>query len=485
VFCGESRTEASDAPRLWPFRFQAFIAGPATPSTPVCTKPAILADGAYDVKTGDAQNSTSEDCVDGAHVIATVRRRLLPFLAVCLVANYLDRVNIGFAALQMNKDLGLSPVVFGLGSGIFFFSYAAFEVPSNYLLERFGARIWIARILLSWGVVSALMAFAWNEASFLVLRLLLGLAEAGFVPGVVLYLTYWMPHRYRAVALSGFMLAIPVSSVIGAPISGFILDFMQGVGGVTAWRWLFLIEALPSIVLGVMAYFWLTDNPAKATWLAPPEQQWLLTELAAERAAHPEGNSHASLRTLLTRDVVWLSAIYFGVVLTLYGLVFWLPQIVRDFGYSTLIVGVLSAAPYIAGGLSMYFWSRHVDREGGHILHAALASLISSLGLAVCGMLSSPTLTILALSVSAAGTFAMFPIFWTLATQRLPPTQATGAIALINAIAALAGFLGPYLVGWIKDFTGVFHYAPPILAVGPLMSALLLLLMSRVSMTHQ
>lgn len=431
--------------------------------------------------TGDARQPSSGDIIDGAHVIAKVRRRLLPFLAACLVANYLDRVNIGFAALEMNKDLGLSPIIFGLGSGVFFFSYAAFEVPSNYLLERFGARIWIARILVSWGVVSGLMALAWSEASFLVLRLLLGLAEAGFVPGVVLYLTYWMPHRYRAVALSGFMLAIPASSVIGGPISGFILDYMQGFGGVKAWQWLFLIEALPSLVLGAMAFFWLTDQPAQAQWLPPPERAWLQETLAAERAAHPEANAHASLRTLLTRDVALLSTIYFGVVVTLYGLVFWLPQIVHDFGYSSFIVGLLSAGPYVVGGLSMHYWSRHVDQQGGHILHAALASLLSCLGLAVCGLLSSPMLTMIALSVSAAGTFAMFPIFWTLATQRLPPAQTTGSIALINSIAALAGFLGPYLVGWIKDATGAFHYAPPILAIGPLVSALLLFRMTRVA----
>lgn len=425
--------------------------------------------------TGAAPPSPCPDTVEAASTIAKVRRRLLPFLAVCLVANYLDRVNIGFAALQMNKDLGLSPIVFGLGSGIFFFSYAAFEVPSNYLLARFGARIWIARILLSWGVVSALMALARNETSFLLLRLLLGLAEAGFVPGVVLYLTYWMPHRYRAVALSAFMLAIPVSSVIGAPISGFILEYMQDVGGMKAWRWLFLIEALPSIVLGLMAYFWLTDDPAQAHWLAPSERGWLQETLTAERAAHGEAIVHASFRSLLTRDVALLSAIYFGVVLTLYGLVFWLPQIVHDFGYSPHVVGLLSAAPYVVGGLSMYYWSRHVDRQGDHMFHAALASLLSCAGLAICGLLSSPLLTIIALSISAAGTFSMFPIFWTLATQRLRPAQATGAIALINAIAALAGFLGPYLVGWIKDATGAFHYAPPILAMGPLISALLLL----------
>lgn len=196
-------------------------------------------------------------------VIKKIRRRLLPFLALCLIANYLDRVNIGFAALSMNKDLNLSPLTFGLGSGVFFLTYALFEVPSNIILERVGARLWIARILLSWGLVSALMAFAWNDTSFLVLRLLLGLAEAGFVPGVVLYLTYWMPYSYRAVAMSGFMLAIPVSSIIGAPLSGLILNATEGLYGLKSWQWLFLLEATPSLLLGALAFIYLTDKPKK------------------------------------------------------------------------------------------------------------------------------------------------------------------------------------------------------------------------------
>ncbi|WP_085770272.1 MFS transporter [Methylocystis bryophila] len=425
---------------------------------------------------------SSPEALDGPRTIAKVQRRLLPFLAVCFFANYLDRVNIGFAALEMNKDLGLSATIFGLGSGIFFFSYAAFEIPSNFMLERVGARLWIARILLSWGIVSALMALAWSESSFLALRLLLGLAEAGFFPGVVLYLTFWMPQASRAVAMSLFMLAIPISSVIGAPLSGFILDALHDVGGAKAWQWLFVIEALPSILLGIAAYFWLTDRPREARWLAPSEREWLQNTLDAERAAHPETAVESSLKMLLTPDVARLSVIYFGVVLTLYGLVFWLPQIVHDFGFaSPLVVGLLTATPYVAGSVSMVFWSRHADRHGGHARHAALASLLSAAGLAACGALTSPALTILALSVSAAGTFAMFPIFWSFATRRLPPAQATGAIALINAIGALAGFLGPYLVGWVKDATGEFHYAPPALAIGPLISALLLATILRAS----
>ena len=388
-------------------------------------------------------------------IVRRVRRRLLPFLALCLVANYLDRVNIGFAAIFMNRDLGLSPTVFGLGSGVFFFSYALFEVPSNYLLAHFGARIWIARIMISWGLASGLMALAQGEASFLALRLLLGLAEAGFVPGVVLYLTWWTPHAWRAVSVSAFLLAIPVSSVIGAPLSGLILEWTTGLGGLRNWQWLFLIEAIPSVILGVMALFLLTDRPEKAHWLAPEDGRF-------------------SLLNLFDRKTLTLSVIYFGVVLTLYGLVFWMPQIVHAFGYGPVGVGFLSAVPYVAGGFAMYFWSRHVDRVGGHVFHAIAASLLSAFGLAVCAIIQSPLLTIAALSLSAAGTFGAFPIFWTLAAARLPPARATGAIAVINSIAALAGFLGPYVVGWIRDATGVFHYAPPFLALGPILSAVLL-----------
>jgi ACS family tartrate transporter-like MFS transporter len=409
-----------------------------------------------------------------------IRRRLLPFLALCLIANYLDRVNIGFAALSMNKDLNLSPLTFGLGSGVFFLTYALFEVPSNFILERVGARLWIARILLSWGLVSALMAFAWNDTSFLVLRLLLGLAEAGFVPGVVLYLTYWMPYSYRAVAISGFMLAIPVSSIIGAPISGLILSTTDGVYGLKSWQWMFLLEATPSLILGALAFLYLTDKPQNASWLLDEEKLWLKAKLESENTASKDQESKISFwRQILNRHVALLSMIYFGVVLTLYGLVFWLPQIVHDFGYGTLGVSLLTALPYTIGAIAMISWSRYVDHHEGHIRHAIYAALLSSLGLGACTFLSAPLPTIFALCLSAAGTFGMFPIFWTLATSQLAPRQAAGAIALINSFAALAGFLGPYLVGWIKDTTGAFHYALPLLALGPLISAILLFLMLR------
>ena len=413
-------------------------------------------------------------------MIKKIRRRLLPFLALCLIANYLDRVNIGFAALSMNKDLNLSPLTFGLGSGVFFLTYALFEVPSNIILERVGARLWIARILLSWGLVSALMAFAWNDTSFLVLRLLLGLAEAGFVPGVVLYLTYWMPYSYRAVAMSGFMLAIPVSSIIGAPISGLILNATDGLYGLKSWQWLFLLEATPSLILGALAFIYLIDKPQNASWLTLQEKLWIENRLEAERASLQEEKSdHSFWRLMFNRHVALLSMIYFGVVLTLYGLVFWLPQIVHDLGYGTLGVSLLTALPYLIGSIAMIIWSKYVDHNEGHVRHAIYAALLSSLGLSACAFLSGSLPTIFALCLSAAGTFGMFPIFWTIATSQLTSKQAAGAIALINSFAALAGFLGPYLVGWIKDTTGAFHYALPLLALGPLISAILLFLMWR------
>ena len=419
------------------------------------------------------------------NIIKKIRLRLLPFLALCLIASYLDRVNIGFAALSMNKDLGLSPIIFGFGSGVFFFTYAIFEVPSNYLFERIGARIWFARIMLSWGLVSGLMAFAWNSESFLILRLLLGLAEAGFVPGVVLYLTYWMPHAYRALALSGFMLAIPISSIIGAPISGYIMSACDGLWGLKAWQWLFLIEAIPSIILGFIAYIYLTDRPKGAQWLTHEEINWIESQIDKENSQFAAVQKPSFVMMLLNKEVWNFSLIYFGVVLTLYGLVFWLPQIVHDFGYGPIGIGYLTATPYAIGAIAMVAWSRHVDQNRNHVAHAIVTSLLAGLGLASCAFLNSSFATICALSLSAIGTFSMFPIFWTLATSMIAPARAAGAIAMINSIAALAGFLGPYLVGWVKDATGSFHYALPLLGLGPVMSVALLMTLRAKNLNHQ
>lgn len=423
--------------------------------------------------------------VDANETIDKIKRRLIPFLGLCLFASYLDRVNIGFAALTMNKDLGFSPLVFGLGSGIFFFGYAGFEVPSNYALARFGARLWIARIMISWGVVSALMAVTWNETSFLALRLLLGVAEAGFVPGVVLYLTYWMPTAYRAVAISAFMLAIPISSIVGAPLSGFILAEMGGVWGLKGWQWLFILEALPSIVLGVLALRVLIDKPQHADWLSAKETSWLQNELDKEHVALADGAGHSFLHSILNREVAVLSAIYFGVVTTLYALVFWLPQIVHSFGFDTIGTGFLSAIPYIFAAIAMTLWSRHVDRNGGHVKHVAIATLIAAVSLAATAAVHSAALTIVTLSFAAVGAFSVFPIFWTLVTARLPKQHATGAVAFINSVAALSGFCGPYLVGWVKDATGAFTLALPILALGPLISFLLLINIDRLCGTKR
>lgn len=413
--------------------------------------------------------------IDADAVVAKVMRRLVPFLAACFVVAYLDRVNIGFAALSMNEALGFSPVVFGWGAGIFFVGYCALEAPSNYILERVGARRWIARIMVSWGIVSALMAIVWNEASFLALRFLLGAAEAGFAPGVILYLTYWVPARYRARCLGGFLMALPLATVIGAPLSGLLLATMDGAAGLAAWRWLFIIEAAPATLLGVAAYFYLPDKPENAAWLARGERAALQNLLDEESVESGAAGSHSPWRTLRDPQVLTLGLVYFGIVASLYGLGFWLPQIVDAFGYGALGTGLVTAIPYFFGAVAMALWSRHSDAAGERLRHAALAAALSAGGLASAGCVETPAASMIALSLASAGTLAAMPPFWTLPTAFLSGTDAAVGIALVNSIGNLAGFFGPYLVGWIKNATGEFSYALVALAAAPLVSAVVMI----------
>lgn len=417
--------------------------------------------------------STTTAEIDADAIVAKVSRRLLPFLAACFVVSYLDRVNIGFAALSMNEALGFSPVVFGWGAGIFFFGYCFLEAPSNYIMERVGARRWIARIMVSWGIVSALMAIVWSEASFLTLRFLLGAAEAGFAPGVILYLTYWVPARHRARCLGGFLMALPLATVIGAPLSGLVLATMDGVAGMAAWRWLFIIEAAPAVLFGVAAYFYLTDKPANAAWLAHGERTALQALLDKERA-ESDSAAAAPWRALRDTRVLTLGLVYFGIVASLYGLGFWLPQIVDTFGYGALGMGFLTAIPYLCGGVAMALWSRHSDASGERLRHAAFAAALSVGGLASAACAETPAASMVALSLASVGTLAAMPPFWTLATALLSAADAAVGIALINSIGNLAGFFAPYLVGWIKNATGEFAYALLALAAAPLVSALVM-----------
>ena len=411
--------------------------------------------------------------VDTDRTIAKVTRRLVPFLIICFFAAYLDRVNIGFAALTMDKELGFSPQTFGWGAGVFFIGYCLFEAPSNFILHRVGARRWIARIMVSWGVVSGLTALIWGETSFVSLRLLLGLAEAGFAPGVILYLTYWIPAERRALPLGAFLMAVPLSSAFGAPLSSLVLTTMDGIANLSGWRWLFILEAAPSIILGVIALSYLTDRPKDARWLEPAERSWLQARLDAELATLEDPREPWSI--LRHPRVILLGLAYFGVVLSLYGLGFWLPQMVETYGYGVLATGFIVSIPYVCGALAMMAWSQSSDRSGERHLHTALAALLATSGLVVSAFAQSPLVAMLALSIAAIGTLAAMPIFWSLATSFLSGASAAVGIALINSIGNLAGFVGPYLVGWIKTETGGFSWALLALAVGPLATAAIVL----------
>jgi MFS transporter, ACS family, tartrate transporter len=402
-----------------------------------------------------------------------VARRLIPLLMVCYFAAYLDRVNVGFAALTMNKSLGFSAGIFGIGSGIFFFGYFLFEIPSNLILSKIGARRWIARILLTWGLISGLTAFVSGTWSFLGIRFLLGLAEAGFYPGIILYLTWWFPSAYRSRIIGTFMTAIPISIVTGSLVSSQILA-LGSWGGLDGWQWLFILEAVPAIILGVVVMVYLTDGPEQAQWLNLEQRDWLVGRLAAERAQR-EAIRHYALGETLRNPRVWLlTLVYFGQNVTGYGLVLFLPQIVSRFDVGIALNGLISALPYVAAGIAMVLWGMHSDRTGERHLHAAAACFLNFSGLAVCVFLQDPTLMMIAIILGQMGQSAIAPTFWTLPTAMLSGTAAAGGIALINAVGNLGGFLGPYLMGVIKDATGSFSIGLLAIAMGALVSAIVL-----------
>src|ERR1700750_2775641 len=407
--------------------------------------------------------------------ISTIRAiswRLIPFLVLAYFLSYLDRVNLGFAALTMNKELNFSPTVFSWGAGIFFIGYFLFEVPSNLALEKFGASRWIARIMITWGIISALMAVVSGVWSFYTVRFLLGVAEAGFFPGIILYLTYWYPAEYRARFLAAFAIAVPVSTVIGAPISGLLLG-LDGAMGLKGWQWLFIFEGIPSVVLGIITWFYLTDRPEKADWLSAEQKAWLKAKLDAELAAK-QAVKHLSLgEALSSPKVLALSAIYFGFVGALYGMQFWLPQIVKAFGLTNAQTGFVTAIPYLFGTIAMILWARHSDATRERVFHVGAPMILIAVALAISSYLTDPTITMVTLTFAAIGVFCVFGVFWTLPTAWLSGTAAAGAIALINSIGNLAGFGGPYLIGWVKEATG----RPPngwlVLAVLPLLAGIL------------
>jgi MFS transporter, ACS family, tartrate transporter len=404
--------------------------------------------------------------------------RLLPFLCLCYMVNFLDRVNVGFAALAMNEDLGFSPSVYGLGAGIFFVGYILFEVPSNLALQRFGARIWIARIMISWGIVATAMALVHDEASFYVLRLLLGIAEAGFFPGIILYLTYWFPARERALVVSLFMAAVPLATVVGGPVSGALLE-LHGLWGLAGWQWLFIIEGLPAVLLGVVVLFVLDDRPGEARWLSQEERQALAATLAAEAKATREVG-YAGLGQALTRPrVLVLGLLFFCIVSGLYGIGFWMPQVIQTYGLEPLQIGFLTAIPYLAAAIFMVLWGARSDRTGERIWHIALPLLIGGAAFAWSAFTGSLSLTMLALTLATLGIYAAVGTFWSLPTAILTGTGAAVGLALVNSMGNVAGLVSPVLIGVIRQTTGSFTWALLYLAGAMLLGALIVLLVGQ------
>jgi ACS family tartrate transporter-like MFS transporter len=407
--------------------------------------------------------------------MSRVARRLLPLLMACYFVAYLDRVNVGFASLTMNKALGFTSAVYGFGGGIFFLGYFIFEVPSNILLSKVGARVWIARILITWGIISACTAFIAGPLSFYSVRFLLGIAEAGFFPGIILYLTWWFPSYYRSRIVGVFMAAIPISNILGSLVSGFLLD-LDGWLGIAGWQWLFIMEAAPAVILGVVFWLYMTDWPSQASWLLPAQRDWLIARLDAEQSQR-EAIRHYSLKqALLDRRVLLLSLVYFGGTFAGYGIVLFQPQIVHRLAAGFGMTGIVNAIPYVFAAGAMVLWGRHSDHTGERPRHVAIAYAVGAAGLIATALMTDPVLTMVTLVIAAMGQSSTGPTFWSLPTAMLSGTAAAGGIALINALGNLGGFFGPYLFGLIKDASdGSFTFGLMALALGPILSALIVL----------
>jgi MFS transporter, ACS family, tartrate transporter len=387
--------------------------------------------------------------------LSRVRRRLVPFVFICYVVAYIDRVNVGFAATELQQHLGLSATEYGTGAGLFFLGYCLFEIPSNLILERVGARRWIARIMIGWGLVSMATMFVTGVWSFMASRVLLGLAEAGFFPGIVLYLTYWIPAAERARTGALFMMAAPVAVIVGAPLSGALLT-LDGWLGLHGWQWLFLVEGMPAVVLGVIALTALTDRPELATWLRPDERRWLAETMAAEQVQR-QAAGHTSLRRSLVSRRVWLlCAVMFMHTIVNYGTFLWLPKLLQDVtGAQGLTLSAITAFPFVVALVAMVFVGRHSDRTGERRLHVAACALVTAAGLVLAVVFQGNMwLLVLSFTLSQMALRSFGGVFWAIPPQLLGGTAAAAGIALINAIGNLGGFVGPTIVGALHDLTG-------------------------------
>ncbi|CEH29505.1 hypothetical protein AM501_23190 [Aneurinibacillus migulanus] len=416
--------------------------------------------------------------------IRKVTRRIVPFLFVLYIISYLDRANIGYAALEMNEALGLTSQVFGIATGIFFIGYFLFEVPSNILMQRFGARVWITRILITWGIISVATGFAQNAMQLYIIRFLLGVAEAGFFPAVILYITYWFRMKEQASTIAMFMTAIAASYIIGAPFSTWIMDNINWMG-MPGWRWMFVLEGMPAVILGIVTFFYLTDRPEDAKWLTKEEKNWLLAELKKEREAKEQTEKnqkqHGHKEALTDSKVWYLALIYFVYIAGTLGVGYWMPQIIK--GLSTYLtntqIGLIATIPYIAASIAMNYWSRRSDRMEERRMHSALPLIVAAITLIGAGMTAQPFLAMFLITVSLAGMYCFKGPFWALPTMLLTPAKAAVGIAVINSIGNLGGFVGPYAVGLLKDTTGSTSAGLYFLSAMLLIAFLMLLFMRK------
>ena len=394
---------------------------------------------------------------------ATIRRvywRLVPLLFLAMFFNYLDRINLGFAALRMNTELGFSPAVFGFGASVFFVGYMVLEVPSNMMLHRLGARIWVARILISWGALAALMAFVWSANSFYVMRFLLGVAEAGFLPGLALYLTYWFPAKYRARAVGGYIIAGQVAAVVGGPVSTALLTWCDGVLGLHGWQWMFLLEGVPTVILGFVFLALLTESPAKARWLTAAQRDWLEARLAQERA-ETQASGAFRLMDVVRDGRVWALALLFGCALVgIYGLLIWLPQIIKGLGQmSDIQVGLLSALPPFLGVVGTLVVSASSDRTGDRKKHLAAVYILGGVALGASALVPGATASYVLLCVAGLGINSGNSLFWSLNSSLMTGAAAAVCIALVNTLAQFGGLVGPWMIGFVRQSTGSFTLA--------------------------
>ncbi len=404
--------------------------------------------------------SVASPTIDPTLRESTMRRvmlRVMPFIMLCYFVAYLDRVNVGFAALQMNKAIGLDATAYGFGAGLFFLGYCVCEVPSNLLLFKFGARRWLARIMFTWGVCATAMAFVVGPNSFYLVRTLLGMAEAGFHPGVLFFITLWFPEAYRARVMGLFFAAIPISGIIGAPLSGFLFQ-LDGVMGLAGWQWLYIVEGLPAIILAPIVAFYLQDSPAKAEWLAPASRDWLTASLATEKRQREARRTYSIFQALTNPAVAFLAMIYFTNVCLNNGIAFFLPQIVKGFGLTNLQTGFIAAIPSCVALVAVLWLGRRSDRKSERYGHAAAANFVGGAALLASALLFDPTTRMVALSLALAGTLSFAAVFWAIPAAFLSGASAAGGIAAISAVGIIGGFVSPWFIGYLKDVTGDFRW---------------------------